>query len=38
MAQAAELADVPLSKVMTQASARGLKPLFDKEMIEEEIQ
>jgi predicted HTH domain antitoxin len=38
MARAAELADVPLSEMMTQASAKGLKPLFDKKMIEEEMQ
>jgi predicted HTH domain antitoxin len=37
MARAAEVADVPLSEMMTQASARGLKPLFDKKMIEEEM-
>lgn len=38
MAKAAELADIPLSEMMTQASARGLKPLIDKKMIEEEMQ
>lgn len=38
MAKAAELADIPLSEMMMQASARGLKPLFDKKMIEEETE
>jgi predicted HTH domain antitoxin len=38
ISRAAELADVSLSEMMTQASARGLKPLFDKKMIEEEMQ
>ncbi|MGC1121797.1 MAG: UPF0175 family protein [Candidatus Methanofastidiosia archaeon] len=38
MAKAAELTDVSLSEMMTQASARGLKPLFDKKMIEEDMQ
>ncbi|MGC1119740.1 MAG: UPF0175 family protein [Candidatus Methanofastidiosia archaeon] len=38
MAKAAELADVSLSEMMVQASARGLKPLYDKKMIEEELQ
>lgn len=38
IARAAELADVPLSEMMIQASARGLKPLLDEKMIEEDMQ
>ncbi|MGD2247701.1 MAG: UPF0175 family protein [Candidatus Methanofastidiosia archaeon] len=38
LAKAAELADIPPSEMMMQASARGLKPLYDKKMIEEETQ
>jgi predicted HTH domain antitoxin len=38
LAKAAELADIQLSEMMIQASARGLKPLYDKKMIEEEMQ
>lgn len=38
LAKAAELADIPLSEIMMQASARGLKPLYDKKMREEETQ
>ncbi|MGD2248477.1 MAG: UPF0175 family protein [Candidatus Methanofastidiosia archaeon] len=38
LAKAAELADIQLSEMMMQASARGLNPLYDKKMIEEEMQ
>ncbi|MBU7026738.1 MAG: UPF0175 family protein [Theionarchaea archaeon] len=38
LAKAAELADIPLSEMMLQASARGIKPIYDQEMIDEEIQ
>lgn len=38
LAKAAELADISLSEMMMQASARGLEPLYDKKMIEEETQ
>jgi predicted HTH domain antitoxin len=38
IAKAAELADISLSEMMMQASARGLKPLYDKKMVEEETQ
>ena len=37
IAKAAELADIPLSEMMMQASARGLKPLYDRKMVEEEM-
>ena len=35
LAKAAELEDISLSEMMMQASARGLKPSYDKKMIEE---
>jgi predicted HTH domain antitoxin len=38
IAKAAELADISLSEMTMQASARGLKPLYDKKMVEEETQ
>lgn len=38
LARAAALADIPLCEMMLQASARGIKPAYDQEMIEEEIQ
>lgn len=38
IARAAELVDGSLSEMMTQAVARGLKPLFDKKMVEEDMQ
>jgi predicted HTH domain antitoxin len=38
IAKAAELAHISLSEMMMQASARGLKPLYDKKMVEEETQ
>jgi predicted HTH domain antitoxin len=38
LAKAAELADIQLSEMMMQASARGLKPLYDKKIKEEEMQ
>jgi len=38
IAKAAELADISLSEMMMQASARGLRPLYDKKMVEEETQ
>ena len=38
IAKAAELADISLSEMIMQASARGLKPLYDEKMIEEEMQ
>ena len=38
IAKAAELADISLSEIIMQASARGLKPLFDEKMIDEEMQ
>ena len=38
IAKAAELAHISLSEMMMQASARGLNPLYDKKMVEEETQ
>lgn len=38
LAKAAELADIPLREMMLHASARGITPAYDQEMIEEEIQ
>lgn len=38
IAKAAELAGISLREMMLQASARGIKPNYDKEMIEEETQ
>jgi predicted HTH domain antitoxin len=37
IARAAELADISLREMIFQATARGLKPAYDKEMMEEEI-
>lgn len=38
IAKAAELASISLREMMLQASARGMTPHYDKEMIEEETQ
>lgn len=38
IAKAAKLSNVSVSEMMMQASARGLKPLYDKKMVEEETQ
>ncbi|MFQ6121405.1 MAG: UPF0175 family protein [Methanosarcinales archaeon] len=36
--KAARLAGIPLREMIVQASVRGLKPIFDEEMISEELQ
>lgn len=38
IAKAAEVAGISLREMMLQASARGIKPMYDQQMVEEEMQ